>query len=1125
MRGAVALCFVRLLLPVMSDAGDPPVRDAVPLLELAAGRGLDTLRVGPGQKRACLDHRPVLLGTLEVRRGDSTLTEGIHYHLDTDEGCLEFFTASADTTQFLVRYRYLPITAQLRVRLHVPTALESEAPPPLPEAAPPEAGDDGRLVVGGSKTFVVEVGSNRDAVLRQGLDLAVRGKLSRDVELEAVLSDRDSPATPEGTSSELEELDKVFIRVTSPEAEATFGDLEVTQPSGEFARYERRLEGVHVIRDRGGARLGGLAANARGVYRTIEFYGLEGQQGPYRLGEITGIQTLGIVPGSEDVFLDGERLGRGQDRDYTIDYALGEITFTPRRPITFDSRITIDFELQSEEYRRRFTGGEAGYRDPDGRWGARALFFSEQDDRASPRGFSLNEQEREILRLVGDDDPIGETFAATRVGLGNGDYVKVGADTSDAAYFDWVGMGNGDWLVSFVRVGEGLGAYADSVLSDGAIAYIFVGSGSGAFLPGRRLSRPESHLVTDLQLDLDTERVTLQSELAASAKDENTFSPRDDTDNDGFAGSGRLTLLGASWADGKGGLELSGRWRQIAADFSPLSRTTDSFDFLSWNYDPSGLTEGEERGLAGVTIRPGDGSRLLLETGRLRSGGAFRADRGSASYERQGRLTTRLGLERTWSQRPREAVRGYREVRNGRVSYAMGWFRPALRHRAELTRSTGDTLVSGNRFRSWGGEVGLGPAGPLGLTVEYENRADDTRDEQSRGEWVRASRTRDRGARLELARWRGVSGGLGYRRRTFASKNAGASRKTDLARLNVEALPASGAIRVLVDYQVTTEAILPRSKEIVYVGEGQGYYDSFGVFVGVGDYDVRIVQLDETELLSRMDLALRINLVGFPEETAPAFWREVRASTFARVSQASRLPFSRLLNPFDPALYGSGRETVEGNLTLRQEATIFPSAIVSPSLRWERFRRVDGRFENVRERSEEDAVALRLRSSPRPEWTASLEGTLEKTNEIDEILAPSFARQEETSSTRKVAAELTYQPTPWWTFALEGVTGRTRRPDVDQPEARYEIAPRVAWTPARAGRLEGRARWVDVQEPLARRRPVFGFGLANASGLEWSIIADYRLKQYMTIAGTLQAFRPRGAETLYDGRMELRAFF
>lgn len=1143
-RASLIACLAVLGAPLAgaAETGADPAGASAPfaggtVYRLSAGTGTDTLAVPPGNRRVCTTRAPLFVGSLVLRQlgppvsadpaaerppGGRELQLGLDYTVDEDTGCVELFRSASDTLHLVATYRYLPLSGALRHRLHVPHPIDVTGAPVTAPLRPGESESDaGRLVVGGSKTFVVEVGSNRDATLRQSLDLTLRGRVTRDVELSAVLSDRDSPVTPEGTSSELEELDKIFIQLTTRNAEATFGDIEVSQTRGEFARYDRRLEGAMARRTGEHVELSGLAANARGLFRSVELFGEEGKQGPYRLAEVTGGAASGIVPGSEDVYVDGERLERGQDRDYVIDYALGEITFTPRRPMTFDSRITFDFEEETEDYSRRFTGAESAYRDGD-RLSVRGVVIAESDDRSSPRGFALGDEERSLLESLGDEPPVGDAVASRFVGAGNGDYVVVAADSLAPEHFEWVGEGLGDHVVSFVFVGDGLGAYADSLLADGMAIYRFVGVGGGDFEPGRRLASPERRAVGDFMLEWRDERVELTGEIAGSSHDLNTFSTIDDSDNEDLAGKGELRLRGPEWANGKGGLRLSARWRHIGRDFSSFSRLTTPFDFLQWNYGAGALTEGEDRRLATLELSPGAGGTVTLEGGTLESGDVFSADRAAIGYARGGRLRTNARWEKTWT--TSLGSRGLREVRRAEASFLMELLVPTLRARSELNRTSGDTTFTGNRFTELGAEVRVTPPGPLAIVVDFSRRLDDRRTRRRGDEWDRASKTRDRGARLDLARFGGMAGSVEYRRRTVESR-LGASQKTNLARLNLEATPGQGAGRVLLDYQVTTEAVFPREKLITFVGDGRGNYDSLGVFVGTGDYDVSIVQSDETELLSRLDLAVRASFEGRATPDAPWIMRNLRASSFARVRQSTRRPFEDLVNPFEGQLYSTDRQTVDGSLTLRQEATLLPSGVVSPRVRWERSRFLDGRFDNVRDSSEEDVVSLRVRTTPAPGWTFEVEGATEERAEIVERLEPTMVRDEETFSTRRGALDVSQKPSPDWTLSIGGVLTRTTRPEVETPERRRELIPKVAWTPGRAGRIEAQVRWVVVEDPLIRRRPAFDFGLATTSGTEWSVLSDYRLKEYMTLAGTLRAVRPSGEETIFDGRIELRAFF
>ena len=77
-------------------------------------------------------------------------------------------------------------------------------------------------------------------------------------------------------------------------------------------------------------------------------------QGPYKLSGINNEKYIIIIAGGEKVYLNGERLKRGENNDYVIDYANAAITFTTNKLITSDSRIAVDFEYTDKKYERTF---------------------------------------------------------------------------------------------------------------------------------------------------------------------------------------------------------------------------------------------------------------------------------------------------------------------------------------------------------------------------------------------------------------------------------------------------------------------------------------------------------------------------------------------------------------------------------------------------------------------------------------------------------------------------------------------------------------------------------------------------------------------------------------------------
>ena len=82
--------------------------------------------------------------------------------------------------------------------------------------------------------------------------------------------------------------------------------------------------------------------------------GRDGHQGPYFLTSKDGMRNVIISAGSELVWLNGLQLERGQDRDYIIDYTSGELTFTPKNLIFFDSDIDIEYQYSESTYKSNY---------------------------------------------------------------------------------------------------------------------------------------------------------------------------------------------------------------------------------------------------------------------------------------------------------------------------------------------------------------------------------------------------------------------------------------------------------------------------------------------------------------------------------------------------------------------------------------------------------------------------------------------------------------------------------------------------------------------------------------------------------------------------------------------------
>ena len=88
------------------------------------------------------------------------------------------------------------------------------------------------------------VGTNRDLTLNSGFRLQFSGKLSSDVEIQAALTDENTPIQPEGNTQTIQELDNVFVQIKSANYAATLGDFYFDLSDGEFGKLSRKLQGA-----------------------------------------------------------------------------------------------------------------------------------------------------------------------------------------------------------------------------------------------------------------------------------------------------------------------------------------------------------------------------------------------------------------------------------------------------------------------------------------------------------------------------------------------------------------------------------------------------------------------------------------------------------------------------------------------------------------------------------------------------------------------------------------------------------------------------------------------------------------------------------------------------------------
>src|SRR5262245_5398279 len=365
----------------------------------------------------------------------------------------------------------------------VPAPAMAATTRPSTQRDPSTAPSGAALAVNGNKTLAVDFGSAQDAALRQSLDLSVSGRIAPGVELTGVLSDRDTPLSAAGATQDIQSLDRVLVELKAKDGAGALGDIPIGLTRGEFARLERRVQGVAGEWRPGALSVRAAAAGAQGEYFRMQFTGIDGQQGPYQLTDRDGGLGINVVAGSEVVTVDGVRMTRGEAADYAIDYDRARITFSNRRPISSASRITVEYQYALTRFRRNLAMFASEWH--HGGWSWFAQGVTEGDDAGRPLSGPIDAVDRVRLSQAGDSLALG---AGVSPGIGDYDTVRV----AGAVHFSFAGLDSGAFAVQFARVGDARGDYADSGVVGGRSVYRFVGAGLGAYRVGRPLPAPQT---------------------------------------------------------------------------------------------------------------------------------------------------------------------------------------------------------------------------------------------------------------------------------------------------------------------------------------------------------------------------------------------------------------------------------------------------------------------------------------------------------------------------------------------------------------------------------------------------------------------------------------------------------
>ncbi len=433
----------------------------------------------------------------------------------------------------------------------------------------------GELNSKGSIIRGITFGNNQGQSVQSSMDLQITGKLSKYVSILASISDHNLPIQADGYTQTLEEFDKIYIQLNIKDKSILrAGHLDLMDDKTYFAKYQRKSMGLQfgtIFGTENKTKVDVAMGVARSEFHRIRFQAVEGNQGPYRLTGKNGEQFITIISGSEQVFIDGILMKRGENQDYIINYNTGEITFTSFRPIFSQNFITISFNYTNRNYSRyQFTGGINHAREK-----LRLGFnwFLENDNKNSPLALNLSKEDEQILAEAGNDTNL--MYAPSGV-VTDYDVNKILYKLENGANGDYYEFTTASdivlYQVAFTYFGANLGDYKVKQTTNNGRVFEYVGPNMGDYRAVRKLPSPQKSQVYSFNTEYLLNEGKVGGDFSLSNYDINLFSSKDNASNLGYAARiyGNKTFTKNEW---KG--TPSFEYQRIDKKFHILDRIND----------------------------------------------------------------------------------------------------------------------------------------------------------------------------------------------------------------------------------------------------------------------------------------------------------------------------------------------------------------------------------------------------------------------------------------------------------------------------------------------------------------------------------------------------------------------
>ncbi|MEM6344192.1 MAG: hypothetical protein AAF927_09945 [Bacteroidota bacterium] len=510
-----------------------------------------------------------------------------------------------------------------------------------------------RIRKSGSLTRGLAVGNRQSLAVTSGLRLQLEGDLGDGLKIVGAITDENIPIQPDGTTQQISDFDRVFIKLMKDRFSLTMGDYEVSQKNTRFGDFYRNVQGVQFAWANDQTKASVSGAVAKGKFHTNTLQAIDGVAGPYRLSGQNNERFFIVLAGSEKVYLNGKLMTRGINQDYIINYNTAEVTFMPKHVITNITRIVVDFEYSDQYYNRSLLVAQMEHRMFDDNLQLNVSYARDADNANAPFDNQTAFQNAlDTLSRVGDNT--GQAITSGIDSLGAQDnrpvYARVDTLVGGVLYERYVFVGDSArikfpdstfYAISATRVGANQGFYEIDPRRQGATVFRWVAPDSlgvpqGDYAPVRQWVLPRLLQVINTRVNYQINAHTrIYSETGLSIEDKNRLSGLGDEDNLGLAQRSGLKVDNLPISDS---LQLNvDAWHQyVAQSFQNIDRIYQAEYNRIWDISEEEERTDEQIVGAKIALRYKPGLRFAAEGGYRNTG------QGNNAYRQVYRMESSL---------------------------------------------------------------------------------------------------------------------------------------------------------------------------------------------------------------------------------------------------------------------------------------------------------------------------------------------------------------------------------------------------------------------------------------------------------------------------------------------------